>query len=56
MPPDERRNLAPRYPEVARSLEAFIEKVGSTEADAGSPLSEEEEHLVEQHLKDLGYL
>ncbi len=56
MPPDERRNLAPRYPEVARSLEAFIEKVGSTEADAGSPLSEEEEHIVEQHLKDLGYL
>jgi arylsulfatase A-like enzyme len=55
-PPDERRNLAPRYPEVARSLEAFIEKVGSTEADAGSPLSEEEEHIVEQHLKDLGYL
>jgi arylsulfatase A-like enzyme len=56
MPPDERRNLAPRYPEVARSLEAFIEKVGSTEVDAGSPLSKEEEHIVEQHLKDLGYL
>jgi arylsulfatase A-like enzyme len=56
VPPDERRNLAPRYPEVARSLEAFIEKVGSTEVDAGSPLSEEDEHIIEQHLKDLGYL
>jgi arylsulfatase A-like enzyme len=56
VPPDERRNLATRYPEVARSLEAFIERVGSTEAEAGSPLSEEEEQLVEQHLRDLGYL
>jgi arylsulfatase A-like enzyme len=55
-PPDEKRNLAARYPEVARSLEAFIEKVDSSEAEAGSPLSQEEEKLVEQHLRDLGYL
>ncbi len=56
-PPDERRNLYRRYPEVARSLEAFIERVVSSEEVAtGSGMTAAEEAVVEQHLRDLGYL
>jgi hypothetical protein len=42
---------------VARSLEAYMERVaalGSTEGDSG--MSSDEEAVVEQHLRDLGYL
>jgi arylsulfatase A-like enzyme len=56
VPPDEKRNLYGRYPEVARSLEGFIERVASSEVVAESGMTSEEEVVVEQHLKDLGYL
>ena len=55
-PPDEKRNLYRRYPEVARRLEAFLEKVSSTDVVAESGMTSEEEEVVEQHLRDLGYL
>jgi arylsulfatase A-like enzyme len=54
--PDERHNRHSRYPEVARRLEAFIEEVGRREVIPESGMSQEEEAVVEQHLKDLGYL
>ncbi len=54
--PDEKRNLYSRYPEVARRLEAFLQQVESADAVADSGMTSEEEAVVEQHLKDLGYL
>ena len=55
-PPDEKHNLLPRYPEVARKLEAFLEEVAAGEVVAESGMSADEEAVVEQHLRDLGYL
>jgi arylsulfatase A-like enzyme len=56
-PPDEKRNLLSRYPEVAGQLESYIDRVeASTSIDESSPLSEEDEATIEQHLRDLGYL
>jgi arylsulfatase A-like enzyme len=56
-PPNEKRNLYGRYREVARPLEAYLEKVeASTVVSDDSPLSEEDEATIEQHLRDLGYL
>ena len=52
----EKRNLYRRYPEVARRLEGFIEKIASSEAAGESGMTSEEEAIVEKHLKDLGYL
>jgi arylsulfatase A-like enzyme len=52
----EKRNLYRRYPEVARRLEGFIERIASSERAGESGMSSEEEAIVEQHLKDLGYL
>ena len=56
--PDEKRNLYSRYPEVARKLEAYIEQIGSSADDVvpESGMTGEEEAIVEQHLRDLGYL
>ncbi|HYN35467.1 MAG TPA: sulfatase [Actinomycetota bacterium] len=54
--PDEKRNLYRRHPEVAEQLEAVMEKITSSEAVAESGMTSEEEEVVEQHLKDLGYL
>jgi arylsulfatase A-like enzyme len=56
--PDEKHNLYNRYPEVAEQLQAYIQKVGSEghEPDPGSGMTGEEEAIVEQHLRDLGYL
>lgn len=55
---DEKHNVFDRYPEVARSLEAFVERIGATEAahQEGSGMTSDEEAVVEQHLRDLGYL
>lgn len=57
-PPDEKHNLYNRYPEIARSLQSYIERIdasgASIEPDSG--MSSEEEAVVEQHLRDLGYL
>jgi arylsulfatase A-like enzyme len=54
-PPDEKRNLYARHPDEARALEAFIDKVAASEGTE-SGMSVEEEAVVEQHLRDLGYL
>lgn len=55
-PPDEKHNLYQRYPEVAGKLETFIERVEASAVVAGSGMTSDEEAVVEQHLKDLGYL
>ena len=55
--PDEKRNVFHRYPEIGRDLEAFIERIQATEVEQkGSGMTSEEEAVVEQHLRDLGYL
>lgn len=54
--PDEKHNLYARYPEVASRLETIIERVNLGESDAGSGMTADEEAVVEQHLRDLGYL
>jgi arylsulfatase A-like enzyme len=55
-PPNEKRDLYRRYPEVAAQLESYIERVDSTEVVAESGMTSEEEEVVEKHLRDLGYL
>jgi arylsulfatase A-like enzyme len=57
-PPDEKHNLINRYPEVAQKLQTYIDQVqaGGVEPDPGSGMTGEEEAIVEQHLRDLGYL
>jgi arylsulfatase A-like enzyme len=54
--PDEKRNLYRAYPEVGRRLETFIEEIDTGEVVAESGMSSDEEELLEQHLRDLGYL
>ncbi|MDQ4107900.1 MAG: sulfatase-like hydrolase/transferase [Actinomycetota bacterium] len=55
--PDERKDVSSRFPEVARSLQEFVEQVDSTARQvAESGMTDEEEAVVEQHLRDLGYL
>jgi len=54
--PDEKHNVYSRYPEVARPLEEFLESVRRTEVVAESGMTGDEEAIVEQHLRDLGYL
>ena len=56
--PDEKQNVYNRYPEVAAHLETYIKEIQATESDVdeGSGMSGEEEAIVEQHLRDLGYL
>jgi arylsulfatase A-like enzyme len=54
--PDEKRNLYRAYPEVGRRLETFIEEIDTGEGVAESGMTSDEEELVEQHLRDLGYL
>jgi arylsulfatase A-like enzyme len=55
--PDERHNLYRRYPEVAGRLEAYIDAVNSAPSEVSdSGMTAEEEAVVEQHLRDLGYL
>lgn len=57
-PPDEKRNVYSQNPDVARELETFIAKVNAEGSPGGdsSGMSSEEEAIVEQHLRDLGYL
>lgn len=56
--PDEKRNVYNRYPEVASGLEGYISEIeaGGGAPEEGSGMSDEEEAIVEQHLRDLGYL
>jgi arylsulfatase A-like enzyme len=54
--PDEKHNVYSRHPEVARPLEEFIDRVRKSEVVADSGMTDDEEAIVEQHLRDLGYL
>jgi arylsulfatase A-like enzyme len=56
--PDEKHNLYARYPEVVARLRTYVDAVNATkgETETGSGMSGEEEAIVEQHLRDLGYL
>ena len=54
--PDEKHNRYRHHPEVARRLEHFIEEVARSELVAESGMTSAEEAVVEQHLRDLGYL
>jgi arylsulfatase A-like enzyme len=60
--PDEKHNVYSRHPDVAAQLDEFLAGVAATEHDpgseagAGSGMTTEEEAVVEQHLRDLGYL
>ena len=54
--PDEKHNVLPRFPEVARRLEEYLEKVRASEVVGDSGMTDDEEAVVEQHLRDLGYL
>ncbi len=55
--PDEKHNLIGRHPEVARRLEEVMDRVLAASAvDEDSPLSDSDEAVIEQHLRDLGYL
>jgi arylsulfatase A-like enzyme len=60
--PNEKRNLYSRHPDIAARLEAFVGQVAASERHpspeevAGSGMTTEEEAVVEQHLRDLGYL
>ena len=45
-----------QHPEVAARLQDYIARVSASEAGAGTGMSSEEEAVVEQHLRDLGYL
>jgi arylsulfatase A-like enzyme len=55
-PPDEKRNVIARHPEVARALEEFVDRVSGSAGSGSSGMTESEEAVVEQHLRDLGYL
>lgn len=54
--PDEKHNVASRYPEVAHRLEEFVDEILASKPVASSGMTTEEEAVVEQHLRDLGYL
>lgn len=54
--PDEKHNVLTRHPEVASMLAAYMDRVLAAESEADSPLSESDEAVIEQHLRDLGYL
>ena len=57
-PPDEKHNVYAQHRDVARELETFIAGINAnatTDHDS-SGMSSEEEAIVEQHLRDLGYL
>jgi arylsulfatase A-like enzyme len=55
-PPNEKRNLLNRNRDVAGRLEEYIARVEASGTGQESGMSSEEEAVVEQHLRDLGYL
>jgi arylsulfatase A-like enzyme len=55
-PPDEKNNLYSHHRDVASRLEDFIDRVNATEIAPDSGMTAEEELVVEQQLRDLGYL
>ena len=55
--PDEKHNVLSANPGPAGELESFIEQVAAAEVAATtSGMTDAEEAVVEQHLRDLGYL
>ena len=54
--PDEKRNLYRRHPEVVKQLESVLERIAASPEVTDSGMTSEEEEVVEQHLRDLGYL
>ena len=55
--PDEKHDVSARHPEVAHRLEAFVDEVNAGAVEhTGSGMTSEQEAMVEQHLRDLGYL
>ena len=52
----ERRDVIKDHPEVAARLDDYIAAVQATETASASGMTSEEEAVVEQHLRDLGYL
>jgi arylsulfatase A-like enzyme len=54
---DERRDLASSHPDVVRELRAFMDEVLAGDADdLKEPYDPAEEAVIEQNLRDLGYL
>jgi arylsulfatase A-like enzyme len=53
---DEKRDVVRSYPEVARRLEEYIQEVNRTEVTPESGMTAQEEAVLEQNLRDLGYL
>ncbi len=58
MPPDEKHDVSSKHPEITSHLDSVLEDISSAAASVptDSGMTEEQEALVEQHLKDLGYL
>jgi arylsulfatase A-like enzyme len=54
--PDEKRDVLRSHPDVARRLESYIEEVNRTQVAAESGMTAQEEAVLEQNLRDLGYL
>jgi arylsulfatase A-like enzyme len=54
--PDEPHNVYHREPETARELEAWMDRICNDPHAEGSGMNPAEEAVVEQHLRDLGYL
>ncbi len=54
--PDEKHNVLRDNPGPAGELERFIEQVAASEVATTSGMTDAEEAVVEQHLRDLGYL
>jgi Sulfatase len=52
----ERRDVIKDHPEIAARLDDYIARVQATETTSASGMTSEEEAVVEQHLRDLGYL
>ncbi|HEX2296667.1 MAG TPA: sulfatase [Actinomycetota bacterium] len=53
--PDETRDLSAEHPAVAETLRGRLDELTSTRV-TGSGMTEDEEAVVESHLRDLGYL
>lgn len=51
-----KRDLALDHPDIAATLEAFLDGVASSGSSPDSGMTTEEEAVVEAHLRDLGYL
>ncbi len=54
--PDEKKNLQRDYPEVVKRLDAVLDEMAKSPQVTESGMTNEEEEVVEQHLRDLGYL